>query len=197
MLHQTLEQRIDYIAHFVLGDQVPEDVRIHFETGKNLFVYAWYVYRFHTVAEQHILATLEMAARSRFEAQSQIPTPRGLSALLSGAGAAGWIVNDRFNARHRWATERAQRRHDYAEMERMDREGILESIVDYSGVLPDEEDLTYDWLGHFVATLPKVRNMHAHGSDDLKPAVGRTFEFVVELINQLFPDGSSVIEGQN
>jgi len=117
MQHQTLEQRIDYIAQFVLGDQVPEEVRIHFETGKNLFVYAWYVYRFHTVAEQPILASLEMATRTRFEAQSQLAAPRGLSALLRGAGAAGWIANDRFRARERWAREIAQQRHDYAEID--------------------------------------------------------------------------------
>jgi hypothetical protein len=32
--------------------------------------------------------------------------------------------------------------------------------------------------------------MHAHGSDALYPAIGRTFEIVVELINQLFPERS-------
>jgi hypothetical protein len=190
MQHQRMEQRIDYIAQFVLSDQVPEEVRIHFETGKNLFVYAWYVYRFHTVAEQHILATLEMATRSRFEAHPQLIAPRGLSALLRGARTAGWIANDRFRARHQWAIELARQRHDYAEMDRMDREGIDECIVDYSNVVPNSDDLTYDWLGQFIATLPAVRNMHAHGSDALYPAIGRTFEIVVEIINQLFPDGA-------
>jgi len=72
----------------------------------------------------------------------------------------------------------------------MDREGIHECVVDYSGVTPNEEDLNHDWLGHFVATRPTVRNMHAHGSDALYPVIGRTFEIVVELINQLFPGGS-------
>ena len=55
---------------------------------------------------------------------------------------------------------------------------------------PNEEDLNHNWLGHFIATLPAVRNMHAHGSDVLYPVIGRTFEIVVELINQLFLGGS-------
>jgi hypothetical protein len=100
-------------------------------------------------------------------------------------------------ARHRWATETAQRRHDYGEMEKMDREGISECVVDYSGVVPNDEDLTHDWLGHFIATLPAVRNMHAHGTDALYPAIGRTFEIVVEIINQLFPSGSVIRENLN
>jgi hypothetical protein len=79
----------------------------------------------------------------------------------------------------------------------MDREGIHECVVDYSGVVPTQEDLAYDWLGGFIATLPKVRNMHAHGSDALHPAIGRTFEIVVELINQLFSDGSAVSEDRS
>jgi hypothetical protein len=187
MQQQSLELRIDYIAQFVLSDQTPEAVQIHFETGKNLFVYAWHVYRFHMVAEQHILATLEMAVRMRLEAQPGISPPRGLSALLRTASAASLIANDRFFARHQWAVERARWRHDIEEMNRMHSEGIDECAVDHTHVLPNDEDLSYDWLEHFISTLPGLRNMHAHGSDALYPAIGQTFEIVVELINQLFP----------
>jgi hypothetical protein len=190
MQHQSLDQRIDYIAQFVLSDEAPDEVRIHFETGKNLFVYAWHVYRFHMVAEQHVLATLEMAVRMRLEAEPGISPPRGLSALLRTACTARLIANDRFFARHQWAVERARWRHDIEEMERMHREGIQECVVDYSHVVPSDEDLSYDWLEHFISTLPGLRNMHAHGSDVLYPAIGQTFEIVVELINQLFPESS-------
>lgn len=190
MQHQSLERRIDYIAQFVLSGQAPEEVRIHFETGKNLFVFAWHVYRFHMVAEQHILGTLEMAVRMRLEAQPSLSPPRGLSALLRTASAASLIANDRFFARHQWAVERARWRHDIEEMDRMHREGIHECVVDYTQVVPNDEDLSYDWLEHFIDTLPKLRNMHAHGSGALYPAIGRTFEIVVELINQLFPERS-------
>jgi hypothetical protein len=190
MQHQTLEARIDFIAQFRLSDQVPEGVQIHFETGRNLFLYAWYVYRFHMVAEHHVLATLEMAARVRLKSVPNYTPPRGLFNLLNAARAAGLIANERFIARNRWALERARWRHDLAEIERMVTERIDESVVDYKNVEATDEDLSHDWLQHFIKTLPQLRNMHAHGSRALDPTVGRTFEIVVELINQLFQDCS-------
>lgn len=195
MRQQSLEERIHYIAQFMLSDQVPEEIRIHFETGRNLFVYAWHVYRFHMVAEQHVLATLEMAVRSRLEAQPQFTAPRGLSALLRAARAAGLIANHRFVARYQWAFERARWRYDLAEMERMVREEIDECIIDHTNVTPTDEDLSYDWLEQFIGALPKLRNMHAHGSSALHPAIGRSFEIVVELINQLFQNCPANTEG--
>jgi cytosine/adenosine deaminase-related metal-dependent hydrolase len=69
----------------------------------------------------------------------------------------------------------------------MHSEGIDECVVDHTHVLPNDEDLSYDWIEHFISTLPGLRNMHAHGSDALYPAIGQTFEIVAELINQLFP----------
>lgn len=191
MQHQSLDGRICYVAQFALSDQAPQEIRIHFETGKNLFVYAWHVYRFHMVAEQHVLATLEMAVRLRLEAEARVVPPRGLAALLRAARSASLIANDRFRARYQWAVERARHRHDIAEMDRMHRESIDECVVDYSQVVPNDEDLSYDWLEHFIGILPKLRNMHAHGSEALYPTVGRTFEIVVDLINQLFPDCSA------
>ena len=183
--HQSLDHRLLFIAQFVLSESVPDDVRVHFETGKNLFAYAWYVYRFHMVAEQHILATLEMALRLRLSAFSDKP-PRGLTKLLRAARDKKLISNDRLANRHQWALELAWRRHDFAEIERMNREGISECVVEYTNVQPEDADLHYDWLEHFIHTLPELRNEHAHGSDVLYPSVGRTFEIVLELINQLF-----------
>lgn len=197
MRHQSLEQRIDYIAQFMLFDQVPEEVQIHYETGKNLFVYAWHVYRFHMVAEQHVLGTLEMAVRLRLEALPGFTPPRGLSALLRAAREEDLIANDRFCTRHQWAFERARWRYDIAEMERMLREGIDECLVDHTKVVPTDEDLSYDWLEHFIGALPKLRNKHAHGSSALNPTIGRTFEIVVELINQLFQQCSAKDESSN
>ena len=186
--HQSLDHRLVFIGQFALSDRVPEDVRVHFETGKNLFVYAWFVYRFHMVAEQHILATLEMALRLRVAACTATRPPRGLSKLLRVACANKLIANDRLTSRHQWALERAQWRHDLAEMERMNREEASECVVDYADVRPQEEDLNYDWLEHFICALPHVRNMHAHGSDALYPTVISTFGIVLELINQLFEE---------
>jgi hypothetical protein len=59
----TLEDRHSWVAAYRLDRNIPEAIRIHFETAKNLYLYAWFVYRFHNVAEQQALTTLEFALR--------------------------------------------------------------------------------------------------------------------------------------
>lgn len=184
--HQTLEQRIAYIEQFALSLDVPGEVRIHFETGRNLFVYAWHVYRFNMVAEQHILASLEMAARLRLAVFTGDEPPRGLAKLLRAASVNGLIANERLSNRDERALEMARDRHRHAEMRRMNEEGLNNCVVNYTHVQPTEEELQFDWIGRFITALPQLRNMHAHGTDNLRPNVGRTFDIVCELINQLF-----------
>lgn len=61
----SLAERHADVAQFDLLPTVPEDIRIHFDTAKNLYLYAWFVYRFYPVAEQQALITLEFALRER------------------------------------------------------------------------------------------------------------------------------------
>ncbi|HEY5582342.1 MAG TPA: hypothetical protein VIK56_14510 [Rhodoferax sp.] len=61
----TLEEWHAAVSGFALTLAVPLDIRVHFETAKNLYLYAWFVYRFYPVAEQQALATLEFALRER------------------------------------------------------------------------------------------------------------------------------------
>jgi hypothetical protein len=61
------------ISGLQLREWVPSDVRIHFETAKNVLLYAWCVYRFHMVAEQYALSTLEFALRERLEFLHLVP----------------------------------------------------------------------------------------------------------------------------
>lgn len=49
------------IAKYALSGTVPGDVRILFDTARNLYLYAWFVYHFYNVAEQQVFACLEMA----------------------------------------------------------------------------------------------------------------------------------------
>ena len=58
---EALLRRQEAIAQLTLNASVPEDVRIHYETAKNVLLYAWFVYRFHMVAEQYVLSSLELA----------------------------------------------------------------------------------------------------------------------------------------
>ena len=53
------------VSAFSLHAGVPEDVRQHFETVKNVYLYSWFIYRFQPVAELQSLACLEFALRER------------------------------------------------------------------------------------------------------------------------------------
>lgn len=60
-----LAARHAFLSTLALDEAVPEHVRTHFETAKNVLLYSWCVYRFHMVAELYALSTLEFAFRER------------------------------------------------------------------------------------------------------------------------------------
>src|SRR5882724_7876223 len=97
----TLADQHSAIRTHVLCPAVPEPIRIHFETAKNLYFYAWFVFRFYPVAEQQAFATLEIALRERqvefvdaYRAKQKDRDP-GLGALLRNAIQNGIVRNDR------------------------------------------------------------------------------------------------------
>ncbi|MDX6403567.1 MAG: hypothetical protein QOH70_1022 [Blastocatellia bacterium] len=61
----TIESIYDLIQPIALGAKVPDEVRSHFETAKNLALYSWFVYSFNIVAAMHAFASLEMALRAK------------------------------------------------------------------------------------------------------------------------------------
>jgi hypothetical protein len=60
----TIESIYSLIEPLKLGANVPEEVRSHFETAKNLALYSWFVYSFNVVAAMQAFASLEMALRT-------------------------------------------------------------------------------------------------------------------------------------
>jgi hypothetical protein len=59
----TIESIYSLIQPITLGSTVPDEIRNHFETAKNLALYSWFVYSFNVVAAMHAFASLEMALR--------------------------------------------------------------------------------------------------------------------------------------
>jgi hypothetical protein len=191
-----LRDQYEAIACFILNEDVPTKVAIHFETAKNLFLYAWFVYRFYPVAEQHVLASLEFALRERFQdfvAAEKIKRPKaiepGLKKLLGHAIKEGFVRNENFSAREPWAMIRAKERYSFQKSQEMRSAGINSWVEDESEIVVTQEDLDYDWLGDFQEFIPGIRNSYAHGSWHLYAApVRHTFEMVSEIINQLYPN---------
>jgi hypothetical protein len=184
-----IADQYEAIARFVLNDAAPESVAIHFETAKNLYLYSWFVFRFYPVAEQQALASLEFGLRERFSEFVKENSGKrgfGLWMLLKHAIENGYIRNELFTTRERWAWNRAEMRHSIMKAQEMINAGLDSVEWSESEVIVTQEDLDCDWLGIFQKTIPKMRNEYAHGSKELKHEVLHTFEMVVELINQLY-----------
>lgn len=188
----TIEDQYGCISRFILNKSVPEEIVVHFETAKNLYLYAWHVYRFYPVAEQQAFATLEYALRLRLheyveqfmkEKRGREPT---LHSLIKYAKEAELLKNDLFPSREKWATQIAKDRFSAEIHTKMISEGLNEIIYDDSHVTPTEEDLNHDWLGNFIDVIPRLRNDLAHGSSTLRHSVIHTFDVVSSIINQLY-----------
>ncbi|MCF8078613.1 MAG: hypothetical protein K9K88_04950 [Desulfobacterales bacterium] len=76
----AIEDHHKWISEIALVKSVPEKIRDHFETAKNLLLYSWFVYRFAPVAERHALTSLEFALKEYFG-----ESKGGLNRLLSRA----------------------------------------------------------------------------------------------------------------
>lgn len=194
---ELISDRQARIAQYQLIDSVPHAVRVHFETAKNIYLYAWFVYRFHTVAEKHALATLEFALRERLsflfpdEFGPDAKRHPTLWSLFAKARKEKLISNAGLRAAQRLPFERARHRASIERARDMLARGLTEIVYDESDIQPLPEDFAVDALEIFQDTMPRIRNIHAHGSSMLYPAVLDTFEIVTDLINQLFPSPAS------
>lgn len=185
-----LQDRWRSIAALELATDVPEPVVHHFETAKNVLLYAWFVYRFHMVAEQYVLTTLELALRERLLRDNLIKVTAdwvpGLKPMLGKAREHGLISNLRFAPGRELARRRAEMRQSLEMIRRMQELGLSEISYDASNVEVTADDLAFDWIEQFEGSLPTLRNMHAHGTENLYPTVFSTFRIVHNLIGQLF-----------
>lgn len=182
------------IAHYSLSSSVPKKVITHFETGKNIYLYAWFVYRFYPVADLHVRTTLELALKERIyngnvrEASKPVKKMRGLKDYILYAIKQGWVLNEGFKI---WQ----KRAHDYAEYQasmelihEMEQTGEADAMLDQTRVEKIYQENNWDFLSAFAASIPNIRNEYAHGSSMLHNSVLGTFELVAEFINQLWPE---------
>lgn len=185
------------IAAYTLSQAVPEDVRILFDTARNLYLYAWFVYRFYNVAEQQAFACLEMALRERLKDEMPLPEEywpkkrKGqsppLRPMLRYVIDRGYIQNEGFRTWRDRAIIRSRQRYELEKLRDMEEKGLESIELDYSEVIITDEDLQdYDYLSVLLKYIPNARNNYAHGSGMLHNQVLHSFEVVSELINQLF-----------
>lgn len=182
------------MSRFVLGDGVPATIRIHFETARNLYLYAWFVYRFFPVAEQHVLGTLEFALRQKLlevlpeeRTASWGNKPPTLARLMEMAIAEGLVRYEGLRIREAQARAAARERVSNEKAQEMMVKGLESIEWDDTAIEPLPDDYRNDWLAILQRSLPKIRNALAHGSGMVHPTVLGTFAHVTDLINQLYP----------
>jgi hypothetical protein len=61
----TIQSLYSLIEPITLSDNVPTEVRSHFEIARNLALYSWFVYSFNVVAAMQAYASLEMALKQK------------------------------------------------------------------------------------------------------------------------------------
>lgn len=188
----TVSDHHSDVAQLELSHAVPERVRIHFETAKNLYLYAWLVYRFYPVAEHHALASLELGLRERFK--SGIPktywniTGREptLKPLLRYAIDIKSIRNQGFRCWNQRVLERARHRYAHERVCKLIERNLDQIELDYNQAVPNDKDREWDYLPILFELLPEIRNVYAHGSTMLHRQVLGTLELVCEILNQVF-----------
>lgn len=163
----TLEDYHASIQQIVLDPGVPEDIRQHLETAKNLALYSWYVYRFTPVADLHAYAAFEWGLRVRLK----IPDDRrpSFKRLLAEAVNKGLLRTEDFKA--------------FAEP---DPFPIVtgNSLVDAN--LPPMIHASPNFMRVFQEAIVTLRNILAHGSVSLWPSGIMTLSVIATAIDALF-----------
>ena len=191
----TLHDHHSHICRFLLADIVPEDIRSHFNTAKNVLLYTWFAYGLYPVAELQALNGLELALKTRIgdsglknlkKHQRKHSKALGLQFYIEHAAANSWIRNEDFQAYHRAPYEQAKWDLHMKKIREMEDKGLTIIDVDESEIVVPEVNTT-DFIAILIDTVNKIRNIHAHGEVLLYPAsVWQTFEICTDFINALF-----------
>lgn len=180
------------IESYVLGDYVPEKIATQYEVARNLYLYAFHVYRFYMTAQHQLLTVLEMAIKERFGEielkayAKEIGKRPGLYVCLRLIFDKGYIENSDFPIWHK--RPKIQAEHDYLiEMiKEMESKGLDSIDLDYSKAEITAKPEDHDYLEVLLGYLPKMRNTHAHGTSMLHDDVLLMFENVSIIINIIF-----------
>lgn len=188
----TIEYQHSAVAELSLHQDVPDDIRIQFETTKNLYLYAWFVYRFYPVAKHHAYACLELALRERFESEMLASGEKkrdfgpGLKRLLTYAAKEGHLKNENFSVWRRHTEMRAQQRSEDEIWEEAQRNGLNQVTFDETQYEIKDVDRDHDYLSAILESLPWLRNSFAHGTTSLDNQALGTMKLVAEIINQIY-----------
>lgn len=164
------------VACYPVNSSVPQDVRVQWDTARNLWLYSWHVWYFHAVAERHALSTLEMALRIGLEAMLPPKFRPSLRSLMEFA-----IKNKVFLDEHIQYCQRTSNGKEPSPNESSDPDRL------------DDEPQKY--CKKLAEAFSEFRNDYSHGSSTLLGSTAITFSICRDLISRVFEIESSVDEG--
>src|SRR5216684_73372 len=180
----------ELISAYALHAGVPQEIVLQFETARNVYLYAWFVYRFYPVAEHQSLACLELALRERLKEEIRTGKIKGkrptLHPLLKYAVDHGLVKNEGFSAWQNRGEINSRARVEMEKIREASEKNLTEFTWDESDIQITAEDLDWDYVKMLPDLLRMLRNDYAHGSTDLHNWALRSFQIVSEIINQLY-----------
>jgi hypothetical protein len=170
-LRKGIETYHAQLNGLILNPSVPADVRVGFDTARNLLLYSFYVYRFSTVARFQAYAVLENAIklRARNEPSEKF---RGLRQCIEYALKNKWFRDDGVRQYLRLAKIR-------------DDSSYL--FMDEDAPRPMVSQAPDVWIQRIKESFPGIRNGIAHGTPLLLGGDFTVLEMCCDLVNQLFP----------
>lgn len=171
----TLEELYGDIKDIVLNDYVPERIRQHFDTARNLALYSWFVYSFTAMADLQAFACLEFALRERI-GKDVSKKMRGLKQLMDHAIKQRLVKDIGFQYWRKLETRRKQYK---GEM------NVLLKQIGYTiKPLPAVDPQKYS--KQLSASFPMIRNLLAHGRPMIWIWDTLNLRLVADFINQLY-----------
>ena len=167
-----LEDLYNLVKNLDLDENVPNEIRSHFQIARNLFIYSWFFYPFSVTAQFHALISIEYALQTYYADRSPIvlskgwkPKPfPGFKSLIKRALDDGRITDEGFSQ---------------TQMPRM-------ASIANSNLRLNERPEVKKYCEVLVEALPILRNDLAHGSSTLHDQGIDFLIIALEFINQLF-----------
>lgn len=187
------------IANFQLESYVPKGLVIQFDTARNLFLYAFHVYRFFPIAQHQLYITLERAIRecvgsdvldeyrkNKNQTRGARKYSRGLKLNLTYITEKKLIQNEDFRLWQECKARRAEDEYREKILEKMSSDNLSSYTWDESEIKYNEVEYNYNYLEVLLECIPNLRNSMAHGSSLLHGGATYDYEIVSVIINKIF-----------
>lgn len=182
----TLADLHQEMVDLALPESVPETIRSAFSVARTLWLYGWYYWAFHTVAEYEAVRCVEMALRAKCEAEGAYdPKPKsrrnrqriGLKGLFDLALEREWVRDTGFQNFRRLQAGEARFSLPAGTIRSESQRGRL-----------SDDPTSYTRRVFESLRYMRNRRFHPERHSHTMPANARlTMELACDLIRQLFP----------